>query len=169
MVQPDYQDALANRADLRAAFHAAISLYHMHDWIWKTHMAMVRANFTFTDGTGAPVAAHDSKSFANCLEQQYPDFGRIRSIANAAKHLELMDIRPVSNAASHAANTAVHEHVDGSGGYGAGAIAYNTAGSYSGPRRVMLEGPSGREMEFRDIAQAVYRMWTSLRAQYEWW
>ena len=32
MVEPDFADCEANKADLRAAFHAAISLFHMHDW-----------------------------------------------------------------------------------------------------------------------------------------
>ena len=33
MVEPDFADCEANKADLRAAFHAAISLFHMHDWV----------------------------------------------------------------------------------------------------------------------------------------
>src|SRR5258706_8334602 len=107
MVEPDFTECAANKADLRAAFHAAISLFHMHDWVWKTHEQSLRASFTYTDGTRKKVAVHDARSFANSLEQQFPDFGRIRSIANAAKHLEVKDVRPVDNAASHAANTAV--------------------------------------------------------------
>jgi hypothetical protein len=49
MVEPDYLDCMKNPADLRAAFRAAISLFHMHDWVWKTHEAVVRAIFAFTD------------------------------------------------------------------------------------------------------------------------
>src|SRR4051794_15351058 len=82
MVEPDYQDCLNDPADLRAAFHAAISLFHMHDWVWKTHEAAVRATFTFTDNTGATVKVYDARSFANALEEQYADFGRVRGIAN---------------------------------------------------------------------------------------
>jgi len=169
MVEPDYRDARSNPADLRAAFRAAISLFHMHDWVWCTHEAAVRATFTFKDGAGRTFAVHDAGTFANSLEQQNDDFGRIRSIANAAKHLELKDIRPVPNAASHASNTAVHVPGAGQGGYGVGA-GYGTPGaSYAGPPRVMLEGPPGKEMEFYDIAKAVYDMWTTLRARYGWW
>ncbi len=92
---------------------------------------------------------------------QYPTVGTGR--------LELKDIRPVPNAASHAANTAVHVPGAGQGGYGVGA-GYGTPGaSYAGPPRVMLEGPPGKEMEFYDIAKAVYDMWTTLRARYGWW
>ena len=73
MVEPDYLDCMNNPADLRAAFHAAISLFHMHDWVWKTHEAAVRAIFTFTDKIEATIKVHDNTSFANALEQQYSD------------------------------------------------------------------------------------------------
>src|SRR5258708_16629232 len=108
MVEPDFADCQANKADLRAAFHAATSLFHMHDWIWKTHEGMVRTLFTYTDWRRKTHHVFDASSFANALEQQSPDFGRIRSIANAAKHLSLNDIRPVASAARHATDTAVH-------------------------------------------------------------
>jgi len=169
MVEPDFAECTSNKADLRAAFHAAISLFHMHDWVWKTHEQSLRASFTYTVGAKKTVAVHDAASFATSLEQQHPDFGRIRSIANAAKHLELKDIRPVQNAASHAANTAVHVPGAGQGGYGVGA-GYGTPGlSYAGPPCVMLEGPPGKEMEFYDIAKTVCDMWTTLRVKHGWW
>lgn len=158
MVEPDYKDARSNPADLRAAFHAAISLFHMHDWIWRTYEASVGTSFTFRNSAGSAAAVRDAGTFANSLEQQCEDFGRIRSIANAAKHLQLRDIRPVPNAASHAANTAVHIPGGASGGYGAGAIGYNRAGSYVGRPRVVLEGPSGQDMEFSHVAKVVYDM-----------
>jgi hypothetical protein len=31
MAEPDYHDRIDNPADLRAAFHSAISLFHMQD------------------------------------------------------------------------------------------------------------------------------------------
>ena len=57
----------------------------MHDWVWKTHEAVVRASFTFVDKNGTKLV-HDSASFANALEQQCEDFGRVRGVANAARH-----------------------------------------------------------------------------------
>jgi hypothetical protein len=170
MVEPDYADYGGQPANLRAAFHAAISLFHMHDWVWRTHESAVRANFTCQDKIGRVVAVNDAPSFANSLEQGCHDFGRIRSIANAAKHLELNDIRPVPNAASHAANTAVHVPGAGRGGYGVGA-GYGVKGgglSYAGQPRVMLAGPNGADMEFSDVAKAVYGMWVALKALHGW-
>jgi hypothetical protein len=168
MVEPDYQAALANPADLRAAFHAAISLFHLHDWVWHSHESQLRGNFSFRDAAGTVVAVHTKGSFAKSLEQICEDFGQIWNIANAAKHLQITDIRAVPNAASHAADTAVHLQGGASGGYGVGAIGYGVAGSYA-RLAVILEGPPGQELEFRDVAQAVHGMWSRLRAQYGWW
>ncbi len=58
MVEPDFADYKANRADLRAAFHAAISLIHMHDWVWKMHCNSLKALFTYKDGDGNPNAVN---------------------------------------------------------------------------------------------------------------
>ena len=168
MVEPDFADCEANKADLRAAFHAAISLFHMHDWVWITHEVSVRAAFNIQRSRPKP----DSSLFADALESKYNDFGLIRSIANAAKHLKLENLsRPsrVVNAANHAANTAVHVPGAGVGGYGVGA-GYATPGlSYAGHPRVVLSGPNGTNMEFFNVATAVYDMWTTLRARYGWW
>ncbi len=169
MVEPDFADCIANRADLRAAFHAAISLFHMHDWVWDAHEAQVRRAFTFKDANKNIVAAHDPRSFAKSLEQYCEDFGRIWSIANSAKHLKLGDVRPVDNAASHAANTAVHATGAGHGGYGVGA-GWGTPGlSYAGSPRVMLEGTPGKDMEFHEVAKVVHSMWTALNIKHGWW
>jgi hypothetical protein len=160
MVEADYKDCIDKPDDLRVAFHVANSLFHMHDWVWKTHEAAARTSFTFTDRTGATVPVHDAQSFANALEQQCADFGRIRGIANAAKHLEIRDVRPVANAPSHAANTAVQTTGFGQGGFG--------NGGFGGAPRVMLAGPNGNDMEFSNVAAAVYEMWIRLRTQYGW-
>jgi hypothetical protein len=160
MAEPDYHDSVDNPADLRAAFHSAISLFHMHDWVWKTHEAAVRAAFAFKDRTGAMVNVYDAPTFANALEQQCEDFGRVRGIANAAKHLQLSNVRQVPNAPSHAANTAVQTTGWGEGGFG--------RGPYGGGPRVMLAGPNGNDMEFSDVAKGVYEMWSKLRTAHGW-
>ena len=168
MVEPDYQECLNSPADLRAAFHAAISLFHMRDWVWKTDEAAVRAaGFTFTDAAGTTIKVHDARSFAKALEQQCADFGRVHGIANAAKHLEIRDIRPVANAPNHAANTAVKIEGGGSG-YNVGPGGYGVGGgSYASRPRVVLAGST--DMDFSDVAKAVYDMWCNLRAAHGWW
>jgi hypothetical protein len=166
MVEPDFADCLRNPADLRAAFHAASSLFHMHDWVWKTHEIAIRGSFTFTDTNGRPTKVHDNRSFANALEQHCEDFGRIRGIANAAKHLEI-NVRPIPNAPSHAAQTSV-KVMPAPGGYGVGAMGYSVSGSYGGGPRVVLAGPNSTDMAFSHIARTVYDMWTALRAKHGW-
>jgi hypothetical protein len=158
VVEPDYQDCRNNPADLRIAFHAALSLFHMHDWIWKTHEAAVRASFTFTDKNGTVVKVHDKGSFANALEQQCGDFGRVRGIANAAKHFDV-EVRPIPNAPGNATDTAVRTTAYGEGPYG--------GGPFGGTSRVMLVGPNG-SMEFSDVIKGAYEMWNTLRANYGW-
>jgi hypothetical protein len=69
----------------------------------------VRAIFTFTDKLGATIKVHDNTSFANALEQQHSDFGRVRGIANAAKHLELKNKLRVADIATEHIKVAVQE------------------------------------------------------------
>ncbi len=167
MVEPDYRDCLNDPADLRAAFHAAISLFHMHDWVWETDQSTVRANFNFTE-SGLTNVPKKSTDFANALERQYPDFGLVRGIANAAKHLELKppkkNLKLVHNAPRHATNTSVQIEGgwagwnEGPGGYGEGNWGY------AGRPRVVLKGSP--DIEFSDIAKSVYQMWQTLRAKH---
>lgn len=168
MVVPDCSDYLAAETNLRRALHASISLFHMSDWVFHTHEVQVRTAFTFTDGNSniRPVAT--ASEFAKALEQQNADFGRIRGIANAAKHLELTDIRPVPNAPSHAANTALQTEFVGAGGYNC-AGGYNQGGAAYGARpRGMLAGPNGNNMEFSNMLRSVYRMWETLKSAHNW-
>ncbi len=114
MVVPDCSDYFAAETNLRRALHASISLFHMSDWVFHTHEAQVRSAFNFTDRNSTVRPVSKAWEFANALEQQNADFGRIRGIANAAKHLELTVIRPVPNAPSLAANTAIQTERAGS-------------------------------------------------------
>jgi hypothetical protein len=160
MVVPDYQEYREKPADLRSALHLAISLFHTADWVFHTHELAVKATFTFRDKNGNIQAVSSSEEFATSLEQGCDDFGRIRGMANAAKHLQLRPsgIRPVENAPSNAANTRVQTTGYGAGGYGQGPCG-------GGPR-VMLEG--GTDMEFSQIAKAVFDMWESLKRTHSW-
>jgi hypothetical protein len=158
MVDPDYREQEDHLDSLRAALHAAISLFHLSDWVFHTHENAVRAAFTYKDATDATRQVDSSKTFANALEQLNANFGLVRGICNAAKHLKLENIRPITGAPSDAANTRVLTTGYGAGGYG--------AGPYGGTARVMLEGP---ELEFSSIAKSVYEMWIALNETHHWW
>jgi hypothetical protein len=161
MLEPDYQEHLRNPESLRAALHAAISLFHMSDWVFHTHESQIRNAFTFLDRNSQNRAVYDAATFANALEQQHNKFGLVRGICHAAKHLKLKDIRPVPNAPSHSANTRVQATGYGEGGYG--------SGPYGGTPRVMLEGAGGNDIEFADIAKSVRTMWVELNGVHGWW
>ena len=162
MVVPDCEDYRSNPTSLRRALHSAISLFHMHDWIFHTHKCVVQTTFTYIDRAGVQKPALTSEEFANSLEQRNNDFGRIRGIANAGKHLRLRPagIRPVQNAPSDAANTRIQTTAYGQGGFG--------QGPYGGTPRVVLEGPGGSDMEFLAILENVYRMWREVMAENGW-
>jgi hypothetical protein len=160
IVMPDYNDFAAKVDDLRRAFHCAISLFHLSDWVYVAHKAYIDANFTFRDKNGVVRPVTDEKTFANALGDLHPDFDLIRGIANSAKHLVLTNRRPHPAAPSHAANTRVQNTGFGQGGYG--------RGPYGGTPRVMLEGPGGQDREFSDLATSTFDMWKRLSQQHNW-
>ena len=160
MVIPDYQESIGQVSNLRLAFHCAISLNHMADWIFHTHEQYVKANFTFVDAAGATVKVSSPTTFANALEQIEPNFALVRGIANAAKHLKLSNIRSHPSAPSNAENTSARVLSWGQGGFG--------AGPWGGASRVMLAGPSGNDTNFKNIADSVYSMWETLKTTHGW-
>jgi hypothetical protein len=166
LVVPDYQEFRNHPGDLRAAFHLAITLFHMHDWVWTRYEAAIRRSFSFVDGKGLDVPVHNARSFANALEQQCADFGRLWGIANAAKHLEIVDVRPVANAPSTAASTCSQTMTSY---FGSGYFGSSHFGRYFGnSQKIMLETAGGKHIGFSDIAQNVYDMWERLRASHGW-
>src|SRR6476620_7833614 len=95
MLEPNYNAQARHPGSLRAALHAAISLFHMSDWVFHTHEAQVRASFTFRDASCVNKPVYSPETFANALEAINDDFARLRGICHAGKHLKLRNIRPV--------------------------------------------------------------------------
>jgi hypothetical protein len=160
IVVPDYNDFNAAIDNIRRAFHCAISLFHLCDWVYHVHRPYIDANFSYRDRNGVVRPVTDEKTFANALGDLHPDFDLIRGIANSAKHLVLTNRRPHPASPSHAANTRVQSTGFGEGGYG--------MGPYGGTPRVMLEGPGGQDREFTDLAKSTFEMWQRLSQQHNW-
>jgi hypothetical protein len=161
VVEPDYRDFIAKIDDLRLAFHCAITLFHMADWVYVVHKSYIDSKFKFKDKNGNLQRVTDEKMFANAVQDLYPDFKLIRGIANSAKHLKLKKDRdPHPPSPSHAANTRVQSTGWGKGRFG--------NGPYGGTPRVMLAGPNGQDLEFSDIATSTYNMWKSLAQDHGW-
>ncbi len=79
IVDKDHAEFLANDGNVRAAFHSAISLFHLHDWVYAAHKPYIDANFTFLRAPPAgppPVATPVTKSsqFADALADVSPLF-----------------------------------------------------------------------------------------------
>jgi hypothetical protein len=158
VVIPDFDDFMGEQSNLRRAFHCAISLFHMADWVYRGHKAYIHAHFTFTDKNGNPKSVYNEKSFANAIRDLHPDFELIRGIANSAKHLE---IRQGTHPASptHAANTSSHSST------------WDTAEWDNDPwnsRGIILTDSGGNNYKVLALAESTYKMWSRLCQQHGW-
>ncbi len=159
MVIPDCDAYSDDVADLRLALHSAVSLFHMHDWIFCTHKSFVMTNFKYhKNGILQPVGS--ASQFADSLQQQNGNFGLVRGIANAGKHLQLNHVPNVANAPSHSANTRTQTTGFGQGGFG--------QGPFGGGPRVMLEVGGGNDIEYLTILNDVLAMWQNMLTQNNW-
>jgi hypothetical protein len=158
MVIPDCEDYRKNVASLRHAFHSAISLFHLHDWIFTSHRNTV-STFQYSDKSSAKKRVKTASDFANYLERSNTNFGLIRGVANSAKHLVLAYPSPIQNSPSNAANTQVQSTGFGVGLYG--------AEPFGGTPRVIIEGEPDN-IEYLDVMNAVFKMWETLKKQHGW-
>ena len=69
VVEPDFREFMANKADLRKAWHCAGSLFHLHDWVYAAHKASIDSKYKFVgdDGERKPIAC--AAHFATSLGQ----------------------------------------------------------------------------------------------------
>ena len=148
-LEPDYQEYFAQQGDLRRAFHCAISLFHMADWIYKekglAYWQAVGLDFVNRNGVREPV--RDEKTFANALAAIDQNFELIRNIANSAKHFSLSRPGSHPSSPSHAANTYSQSSTFHP--------AMFDADVFDTTDKVLLEGPSGRDLLFLDLANSV--------------
>jgi hypothetical protein len=150
ILEPDYRECIAAPADLRKAFHAAASLFHLRDWVAAT-------------GSPNPTKGELKKLQSDLqakLEGRCGLFAIIRDVANASKHLKLT-INPstsVTGAAdirSQEIATAAYGHL---GGYG-------VTGAY-GPVLAVVITPEG--VVFAQAAAKVYEMWKEVFREKGW-
>lgn len=161
IVDSDFADFQRNPGNLRAAFHCAISLFHLGDWVYAAHKPTIDAGFTFTTGAQKnPV--RDEKMFANALADINPDFELIRGVANSVKHLQLKPFAGSRAQPPHMPTNAANTQSISYSGFGDAPIG---AGPLGGWTDVELEG-SNRKMIF--IATSVHNMWRDLFMQHGW-
>jgi hypothetical protein len=156
IVEPDFRDFMADRGDLRKAWHCAGSLFHLHDWVYAAHKASIDAKYKFVDDNGQTQRVSCASHFANSLGQKYPNFQLMRGIANASKHFVLHPV-PAGRVnppgmPSHAANVYVS-------GIAFQRDAFQTHAFQTGD--VKLQTDTG-DVEFAVLAQSVLDMWNQV-------
>lgn len=167
VVSEDFDDCIKHKSSLRRAFHCAVSLSHMADWVFFGEEAIIRQQFTFLDKNGTQAQVGDEGQFAVALSQLLPEFAVIRGVATSAKHFKLRQptIQRLKahdqDAPTSPANTFFQE---GSWGASWG----GTWGRSWGPTPVQIEGTGGNHRNFNDVASKVRTMWVNLAAQHGW-
>lgn len=164
IVDKDFEEFVKNDGDVRAAFHCAISLFHLHDWVYRAHKAHIDATYTFLKN-GKPERVSKASEFANALSDRHADFELIRGVANSAKHLRLDGSNksrpaPPENTPIDAANTFAQSAGWGEGKYG--------EMKWGGAPTVMLEGANNNHLVLSKLAASVKKMWDDLFATEKW-
>ncbi len=163
IVEADFQDFMADKGNLRKAWHCASSLFHLHDWVYAAHKASIDAKYTFVDDQGQSRPVSRAEHFANSLGQKHSEFQLIRGIANSSKHCALRTPPPgrtnPRGMPSSAANTYVITAAFNSNVFQSNAFQTSNA--------VMLQA-AGSDIEFSHIAQSVCDMWDHLFGAEGW-
>lgn len=155
---PDHSEFMNDSANIRLAFHDAIDLFHLVDWVFHSNKTIGSLNFI--GPFGSEKKAKDEKEFANILESEDSSFGIIRGVANSLKHLELRAVPKTLGAPTHAANT----FVSGTG-YGMGRFG---EGPFGGTETVKIQGPDGDDRPYSVFSTSVLDMWRDLFAKNGW-
>jgi hypothetical protein len=137
ILKPEHDEFFAAQATLRSAFNLATNLFHFHEWLFDGHKAQLEVCFGRTLKSADALWAE--------VERINSQFGFIRDLANASKHVRLT--RRPSTSMTHVANTFIEVGAFDS-------AAFDTA------RVKMKDGPV--DVEFDDCARALFRYWTDL-------
>jgi hypothetical protein len=74
IVVPDFEEYRANLDDLRHALHTAISLFHVHDWVFTENKSRLCEKYLIN-----PKDRGGASKFADALERESTEFVVIRS------------------------------------------------------------------------------------------
>ncbi len=107
-VMPNYDEYRRHPNSIRHAMNAALSAFHMADWVWTTYHE--------DDPQKVADTARPLAYSLYLADNGYPDFRVIKDIAEAHKHLKLTvrtDDRVVLSAGSHGIGTHWSHHPAG--------------------------------------------------------
>ena len=147
IAQLDYVDFRDDATDLRKAFHAAATLYHVVDWVWGDYKS--RPQMVYGAGSLNDLRDH-------IIQNECANFGLIRDVADSTKHFRLDR--------SSATVSSATEVTSRSTGYGEGGYG---EGGYGGAPQVVVGIPNGIR-HFTAIAKNVHDMWDRLFREKGW-
>lgn len=140
---PNKQAFFGNQSAFAAAINFATSLFHFHEWLFDEFKTELESFFG---------ATFNSKgAFWKAVEASNPNFGYMRDVTNASKHVRIGGKYSTSTGMSHIANTHIVEI-----GYGHG---YGVA--YGGGNKVVFDD-GGNQIGFDTCAQELFDYWQKL-------
>ena len=148
IARPDYQDFVADPTNVRAAMHAALSHFHLHEWVFEEH----KSNSAKVFGCN-----RTSDFMRHLSTNECRDFALIKDVANAQKHCSLTRGSP---SIAGAQNVAVKATGWDEGGFG--------EGPYGGSPSLIIDMGSGSLRHFSAVLENVHDMWTRLFATQGW-
>ena len=148
VVRLDYQDFARAMTDLRCATHAALSLFHLHDWLYVQFESDKSRMFD---------CSSKERLVEHLLSYEHADFGLIKDVANAHKHFKLDRGQPKIARASQVS-------VRGTG-WGEGRFG---EGPWGGTPTVVVDLGNGQIRHFSAVARNVYEMWGRLFQAHGW-
>jgi len=99
VLENQHKDFFENPADFQRLINFASSLFHFHEWLFVNFEAHLHIEL----GVGQPFS--NAGQFWGAVQATNQNFGSIRDIANASKHVRLT--RTPSTTMTHMANTSI--------------------------------------------------------------
>lgn len=148
IAKPDYRDFMADTTKVRAAMHAALSHFHLHEWVFEEHK---------TNPANVFGCSSNSAFMGHLITNECADFVLIKDVANAQKHFSLTRGSP---SIAGAQNIAVRATGWDEGGY--------DEGPWGGSPSVIIDMGSGSIRHFSAVLRNVHEMWTRLFQSQGW-
>lgn len=148
VVKPDYEEFTSKPTDLRKAFHIAVSLYHVREWIFSQYRGVPAKVFN---------CSNSNSFFSHLAGNVCSDLNLVRDIANSQKHFRLTQGSPQVNTATQTVTRST----------GWGELPYGE-GPYGGTPTVVVELNDGTVRAFSAIAKNVFHMWEQLFQTQGW-
>jgi hypothetical protein len=142
VLTPNCEQFGSSRTNYAAGFNAALSAFHMRDWVFRTMLSEAESYF------GCEIK--DEGALWGEVERRLPQAGYVRDIANASKHFSLKH-RP-STELRQAGEVQIKNFAYGEGSFG--------SGRYSAPN-LIIPAPAG-DVYFEHCLTEVYELWREL-------